>query len=95
VYFRQLASYQWPQNDSGQDIYHKTGYDAAARYSLILEEIEILSSLSSFTHLFRLANQPAMRDRIHRILLLDDAIITDPPAEQRGWLLISSNPSSY
>ncbi|KAF1914451.1 hypothetical protein BDU57DRAFT_530934 [Ampelomyces quisqualis] len=67
-----------------KEIYHKTGYDAAARYSLILEEIEVLSSRSSLTQLSRLASQPAMRDRIHKIYLLDAAITADPPAEERA-----------
>jgi hypothetical protein len=76
-----------------QDIYHKTGYDAAARYSLILEEIEILSLLSSFSHLLRLSSQPAMRDRIHTIYLLDAACIEDAQAnsDERGKLPTTLN----
>lgn len=52
-----------------QDLYHKTTFDAAMRYSMALEELEINLEYHQIALLLHMASIPEFRDRIYTLFL--------------------------
>jgi hypothetical protein len=69
-------------------LYAKTSYDAAVRYSILLQELEIDLESSSFDKLFRIIKNSAFRDRIYTIYLYT------PEFHGSESQLLSRNPSA-
>lgn len=63
----QISQYVSKFAKIGQELYNKTGYDAAVRYNTLLEELEIYVERSGFETLLQIVKVPAFRNRIYTI----------------------------
>lgn len=72
--------------DKSQELYYKTTFDAAVRYSTNLEELEVNLEYDSIALLLHITAKPAFRDRMHTLYLYTPDINADENIQGPRWI---------
>jgi hypothetical protein len=75
-------------------LYQKTTYDAAIRYSTLLEELEIHLESSSLAQFLQISKNPAFRDRIYTVYLFNPESDSSADLEVGGANACGTTPVS-